>query len=604
MSSTTSPQANARASTAVRTYGNWRKPASPGLPGLGMIGSVIALVSVIAVIMTMMAGGWRPALVVLIITVIVVAPLWYRNRSGRNGWAALGARVSWLVGRKRKQNIFRASVVSAVAGDVGMQAAPVLGGLQDLRDGRQDEADPDGLLDGFTGDVEGGSAGQGRASRAARRRQQRRQRATAAAERRQAATAGITTLPGLLARSTAYDCVDAYGNHFAMLHVPATRHFSVVLRCDPEGSTLVDAFTTDVWVAKWGRWLAELAREPNLEAASATVETTPDPGNRLAREVDNLLSEEAPDLARAMLAEVTATYAIGSPQVHGRVALTFNGTRRLVEDRELFSGKKRRQARSMVMSPAEMAAQIGSRLPGLVQELAATGAGGGVRALTVSELAELVRVAYDPAVAADLDAAAAQGRDCGITWANAGPLAQVEDWGAMRHDSGTSITWQMTQAPRGAVQAQVLRALLEPIEGVARKRVTLLYRPHDPASAARIADADVRTAIGRANARRGENRASDTLALASARQTAQEEAAGAGLTRFALVCTATLTGEAASSHHGLDHVADRIDQAAGASRIALRRVYGGQSAAFAAALGIGVVLSKHLVLPDAFRDNL
>ncbi len=52
----------------------------------------------------------------------------------------------------------------------------------------------------------------------------------------------------------------------------------------------------------------------------------------------------------------------------------------------------------------------------------------------------------------------------------------------------------------------MLRAILEPSDELTRKRVTLLYRPHDPASAARIADADVRTALGKATMRKGETR--------------------------------------------------------------------------------------------------
>ncbi len=420
------------------------------------------------------------------------------------------------------------------------------------------------------------------------------------------AACGGTTLPGLLAPSVLYEAVDAYGAPFALLHVPATRHYSVVLRCDPEGSALVDPETSDTWVARWGRWLAELPREPHLEAASATVETAPDPGSRLAREVQQLLTDSAPELARGMLTEVADTYALGSPQVTGRVSLTFTATRRVTEDSELFAGRTtgttggggKAARRSRVLTPAEMAAQVGSRLPALLRELASTGAGG-VRALTAAELAQTVRVAYDPAAGPVLDALHAHGQDPQVDWAGAGPAGQVEGWGSLRHDTGTSVTWQMTEAPRGAVQSQVLRAILEPCDELTRKRVTLLYRPHDPASAARIADADVRTALGKATMRKGETRAHESQDLTAARQTATEEAAGAGLTRFALLVTATVTDPAA-----LAHATDLIDQAGGASRLRLRRVYAGQSASFAAALGVGLVLPAHVAVPAVLRQYL
>jgi hypothetical protein len=512
----------------LRTYGNWRKPTSPGLPGLGLLGTVVALGGLVLAVLVQMFAGLVPAGTTLLLVAVVVTPLLYRNRSGRNGWQALTARLLWLRGRHAKQNLYR----SGLAGPVAY---------------------------------------------------------------------GQHTPPGLLAASTLYECVDSYGEPFAMLHVPATRHYSVVLRCEPEGSQLVDSETSDTWVARWGSWMAELPREPNLEAASATVETAPDPGSRLAREVEALLTDAAPDLAREMLTEVTETYALGSPQVSGRVAENVSATRRVIEDSELFAGRDPKRAgekRPRVMTPEEMAAQIGSRLPGLIRELATTGVGG-VRALTAAEVAETVRVAYDPDAGPVIEAMRARGENPGVDWAQAGPAAQAEDWGALRHDSGTSVTWQMTDAPRGAVQSQVLRALLEPSNELTRKRVTLLYRPHDPSASARIAHNDVRTALGQATMRAGEGRAAETLDLQAARQTAAEEAAGAGLTRFSLLVTATVTDP-----DRLPHVADLIDQAGGASRLQLRRVYAGQSAAFAACLGIGLVLSRHVAVPAAVRQYL
>ena len=47
-----------------------------------------------------------------------------------------------------------------------------------------------------------------------------------------------------------------------------------------------------------------------------------------------------------MLTEVTDTYALGSPQVSGRVALTFSATRRNLEDVELFAGPRARKTGS------------------------------------------------------------------------------------------------------------------------------------------------------------------------------------------------------------------------------------------------------------------
>ncbi len=154
-------------------------------------------------------------------------------------------------------------------------------------------------------------------------------------------------------------------------------------------------------------------------------------------------------------------------------------------------------------------------------------------------------------------------------------------------------TFAAVDAPRGAVTSRVLAALLGECKGALRKRVTLTFRPHRAGDAAAIVDADVRTAIGWEGARAGEAKATETAALAAARQTAREEAAGAGLTRFALLVTVTADPAA------LEEVAEQAVQLGRASRLRLRRCYGSQAAAFAAALGVGLVLPAHVAATGA-----
>jgi hypothetical protein len=337
-----------------------------------------------------------------------------------------------------------------------------------------------------------------------------------------------------------------------------------------------------------------------------------------------MLSPTAPALSRAVLTEAAGSYPHGSAAVNAYVTLTFSARRVAHTEGESVLGRTSgpagtvppgsgapAKANASVRSPQEMAAQIGRRLPLLLHQLRSAGAGTGT-AMTVGQVAETVRVAYDPAAARLLDRARAQhsaathpgGRDAQdrpslVDWRDAGPVAQVEAWDHLRHDSGASITWQMVEPPRGAVTSRVLEQLLEANDGLARKRVTLIYRPHDPASAARVADADVRTAVGRANARAGEGRATETLSLVAARQSAAEQAAGAGLVRFSLLVTATVEDPSQ-----LGQAAELIDQLGPACQLRLRRCFFSQAAAFTAALGVGVVLPKHVAVPDIVRDNL
>jgi len=99
--------------------------------------------------------------------------------------------------------------------------------------------------------------------------------------------------------------------------------------------------------------------------------------------------------------------------------------------------------------------------------------------------------------------------------------------------------------------------------------------------------------------RKGEVKAGESLALASARQSASEQAAGAGLTRFSMLVTATVDDPAK-----LPQAAEVIDQLGPACQLRLRRCYFGQAAAFTAALGVGVVLPKHVSVPEVIRDYL
>jgi hypothetical protein len=542
MTATTSAPAG-----APRTYGNWRKPTSPGLPRLGMLGTAVALGSLVLVMLVQIAAGLLPAVVCLLVVGAGLLPLVWRNRADRNGWQVLVAKACWRLGRRRRQHLYASSL---------------------------------------TGPVSFGAA----------------------------------RLPGLLASSRLLEAVTAHGEQFALLHLPATRHFAVVIRVDPEGNQLVDVETVDEWVACWGGWLARLGHEANLEACSVTIETAPDPGSRLTAEVDALLTDDAPALSRAVLTETAASYPHGSAAVTAYVTLTFSARRTAHTEAEGVLGTSnsagRRRRAPAVRSPQEMAAHIGRRLPLLLHQLRSVGAGTGA-AMTAAELAETVRVAYDPAASTLLDQARAQQarqqhahglsphatRPALVHWQDAGPVAQVEAWDHLRHDSAASITWQMVDVPHGAVQSRVLEQLLEADEHLARKRVTLIYRPHDAASAARVADADVRTAVGRASLRKGEVRAGESLALASARQTASEQASGAGLIRFSMLVTATVL-DPGGDPAKLAQAAEVIDQLGPACQLRLRRCFFSQAAAFTAALGVGVVLPKHVAVPEVVRDYL
>ena len=78
---------------------------------------------------------------------------------------------------------------------------------------------------------------------------------------------GTFQLPGLAAASQLSEHEDSDGRPFALVHIPSTRHYTVVIATEPDGAALVDQETINNQVAEYGIWLANLADEPGIEAA-------------------------------------------------------------------------------------------------------------------------------------------------------------------------------------------------------------------------------------------------------------------------------------------------------------------------------------------------
>lgn len=393
---------------------------------------------------------------------------------------------------------------------------------------------------------------------------------------------GTHQLPGIAAALRVSEHKDPYGRTFVLIHSPMTSTYSVVLATEPEGAHLVDKMTVDERVADWGQWLANLSDEPGLQACAVTVETGADTGHRLRNEVDGAMDPGAPEFAKRMLRQVVDTYPAGSSTITAYVSLTFGAS--------TMGGKKR--------SAEQMGRDLASRIPGLTASLAATGAGA-VSPLSAQELCEIVRTAYDPDIAPVIQQAQAAGEMPSLSWTDVGPVAAEAEWGGYRHDGAYSVSYQMSRAPRSHVQSRVLGQLLAPHASIARKRVSLLYRPIDSGKAAAMVEADLATAQFNATSGSRKTSARAARAVKSSAATAHEEASGAGLVNFAMLVTATVMDE-----EKLPEARAAIDQLSGTAKITLRPVYGGQAAAFAAGLPLGLVLPKHLSAAASVRKSL
>ena len=382
---------------------------------------------------------------------------------------------------------------------------------------------------------------------------------------------------------TAVDAEDAYNRPFVLLHHPSTGHVSTVIETSPDGNDLVDEDQIDQWVAHFGGWLAALGQETGLVGASVTIETAPDTGHRLEREVNGHVDPTSPVLAQQIMQEVVAQYPAGSASITCRIALTWSRS-------SAFGGGRR--------TVEEMAIEIGNRLPGLTGPLAGAGAGS-ADPMTTAQLAAAIRVAYDPSVHAFVEEAGAG--NSGIEWADAGPSAAQETPTHYWHDGATSVTWAMSGAPRGLVFSNVLAKLLAPHREITRKRVTLLYRPHDAAKSAELVERDRRDALFATTGGRGRATARSVVSVQAAEQAAREEARGAGLTRFGMLVTATVID---ADRNRMRQVESIVDSLGTTARIVLRRQWGSQASGFLAGLPLGLVIPAHLKVPESIREAM
>jgi hypothetical protein len=376
---------------------------------------------------------------------------------------------------------------------------------------------------------------------------------------------GACQLPGVLAPTKLTEFSDSWGRPFAVLSLPTPGHFSITFSAQPEGGSLVDRDQTDEWVAQFGQALGQLGEEVGVIAAAVTIETVPDTGRELHQQVVRRIDANAPALARAALLEVAERYPAGSAQTRAWITLVFASE---------LDGKR--------LKVDEFAQAVKPRVRALGESFHGSGVGL-VQPLSAQELCETARVAFDPAVGELLE----ENRLDGVE------TAHQTGWDSYLHDSGLSMTWGMTIAPRGTVQSSVLRKLLAPSGRVARKRVTIVYRVIDPGDAAVLVERDQRTAEFNLGTARRKSKVKEAEVL-KADMTAREQERGAGLVDFAILLTATVDANDPDAKQIAEAAIDNLSSTA---RITLRKLYGSQDSAFAACLPLGVLLPDYLRVP-------
>lgn len=383
-------------------------------------------------------------------------------------------------------------------------------------------------------------------------------------------------LPGMLGATTLLSRNDVYGEPFVVIKNPRRGGlYTIVARCTAEGPSMQDQDRLNSWVAGYGHVLSNLSQEAGLLCAKAINDTAPDPGGRLGAQVRALRSPNSPQVAKSVMDEIVATYPASASDNVTYIELTFLGRSLSKRGRD-----------------DDILSELARKVPGILGQLVGAG-GGSVEMMTAEALTKVVRAAYDPAAQRFIEQAELAGVEHEISWAEAGPVADQNGWDHYRHDSGVSVTWEMHEPPRSAVNELSMSGLLSPHPDFVRKRVALLYRPHTPEEAAKTAERDAATAVFVSSSGKKRVSAAAKVAVRSTEQTREEVASGHSLTRFSLLVTATV-----SSDEDLLQAASTIESRAGAIPMRIRRSYGSQSSAFAATLPVGFVPWEHTIIPS------
>jgi hypothetical protein len=371
---------------------------------------------------------------------------------------------------------------------------------------------------------------------------------------------------------------DGYGGLYGLVRDRHTGYLTATVRVAPVSIWLADPADTDQWVANWGAWLASLGYLPTLRWVTVTVDTAPDPGSTLTGQVAEAIDTAAPRPALEIMDQLVAAAPAVAAEVDTRVSITFDPAASPAQPRTLD----------------EAVTDIGQTLLGLESALGACGVSVLGRARAV-DLAGIVRIAFDPAVRGEVTRLLAEPMSPALAalldWSAAVPAGAEERWDCYQHDSGTSVTWAWREPPRQHVAASVLARLLGP--GGYPKRVSLQYRPLPAAAAASTLDSEVRAAEFRSEYARRTRRdvtARDAHDQARARQAADEEARGAGVSLIGLYVTVTVTDPGLLPRATAD-----TEAAAESSKIRLQRLYRSQ------AVGFTVTLPCGICLPDLAR---
>ena len=376
---------------------------------------------------------------------------------------------------------------------------------------------------------------------------------------------GITLPPPLDALTIL--SVSADGRPVAVAADRRAGTYTAVLAVRGRTFALLEASDKARRVQAWGAALASVAREGSpIVRVQWTERTLPDDGSALRRWFTaNAADPGSPEAASyadliAAAGPVTQTH-----ETYLAVQLDARRARRAI-----------RQAGGGDTGAADVLLRELRTLEGRLRsaDLDITGW------LPPRALGRLVRTAYEPGSRPVLARRDGDGDRAGCDPKAAGPMAADTSWSTYRTDDAWHATYWVAEWPRMDVDADFLTPLL--LHTTASRTVSVVMEPVSPRKAARevqaartaeLADEAIREKAGQITTARRRQEHEALLARE------HELVAGHGDYRYTgyLTVTAATPGE-------LENACGEVEQAAHQSLLEVRRLYGEQDTAFAAAL--------------------
>lgn len=262
--------------------------------------------------------------------------------------------------------------------------------------------------------------------------------------------------PGMAASTDLIEATDAEGKNFGIVLDVAARRATVFFSMALSGEVPRTLGERNDASDQWGAWKAQLSLSNDIEYAVFPVTNRPATGALIHREVNHLLADNAPEVARRIVQESADQLGSGVPEIESHVAVTFKIKLNGSTDRSFVQ-------------------QLAYRIPQLYKSLAYADINS--EPLTAEEVTSKALVFNYPDTESDLENLQVRGGSHDIDWTNAGPTVAVEMGNHYYHDGCRTVSYEMLGGPPPTFREGTLRDLLAPHPRLRRKRVALIYKP-------------------------------------------------------------------------------------------------------------------------------